>query len=142
MASALSVAKSTAPLLDTHVWLWWLLGQPDLPAAQRSALDAMAAAGRRPALCAISLWEAQMLVAKRRLAVDTPLAAWLPIAAEAVDVLPIDVKVVLAVDALPNAFHGDPADRIIVATARAHGLALATHDAAIRRARLVNLWRA
>jgi PIN domain nuclease of toxin-antitoxin system len=50
--------------------------------------------------------------------------------------------VVLALDALPPAFHGDPADRIIVATARSHGLALATHDRAIRQARLARLWKA
>lgn len=131
-----------APLLDTHVWLWWLLGQPDLPTAQRKALDALMVAGRRPALSAISLWEAQMLFAKGRLEVDMPLARWLPMAAEAVEVMAMSVEVVLALDALPAAFHGDPADRIIVATARAHGLALATHDQAIRRARVTRLWKA
>lgn len=134
----------TPPLLDTHVWLWWLLGQPELPQRERVALDALAAAGNPPALSAISLWEAQMLAARGRLGFASPLTHWLPAAAapESVWLLPVDVRVVLALDALPSGFHGDPADRIIVATARAHGLALATRDANIRLSRSVRLWKA
>lgn len=130
------------PLLDTHVWLWWILGQPELEESERAALDALAAAGSPPALSAISLWEAQMLAAKGRLALDAPLTHWLPTAAapETVALIPMDVDVMLALDALPTGFHGDPADRIIVATARAHGLALATRDGNIRRSRGVKLW--
>lgn len=131
------------PLLDTHVWLWWLLGQPELDENERQALDNMAAAGTPPALSAISLWEAQMLAAKGRLEVDTPLTHWLPTAAapEAITLLPMDVAVILTLDALPPSFHGDPADRIIVATAMAHGLPLATRDKNIRRLRLIKKWK-
>jgi PIN domain nuclease of toxin-antitoxin system len=131
-------------LLDTHIWLWWLLGQPELPAKERDALDALAAAGTPPGLSAISLWEAQMLVAKGRLKIDAPLSHWLPtaVAAESVTLLPMDVAVILALDSLPAGFHGDPADRIIVATARAHGVPLATRDGNIRRLRAVKLWKA
>jgi PIN domain nuclease of toxin-antitoxin system len=43
---------------------------------------------------------------------------------------------------LPSTFHQDPADRLIVATARAAGIPLATHDARIRRSRLASLWSA
>ena len=68
-------------VLDTHVWLWWLLGQPELSATERDALDAMAAAGAPPGVSAISLWEAQMLVSKGRLELDGPLTHWLPTAA-------------------------------------------------------------
>jgi PIN domain nuclease of toxin-antitoxin system len=55
--------------------------------------------------------------------------------------VPIDVGVILSLDALPKGFHGDPADRVIVASARAHGLALATRDGNIRRSRSVELWK-
>jgi PIN domain nuclease of toxin-antitoxin system len=131
-------------LLDTHVWLWWLLGQPELSLRDREALDALAAAGTPPALSAISLWEAQMLAQKGRLRLDSPLTHWLPTAAsrETVTLLPMDVEVILALDGLPESFHGDPADRIIVATARAHGLPLATQDRNIRRSRTVKVWKA
>lgn len=131
-------------LLDTHVWLWWLLGQPELPARERDALDALAAAGTPPGLSAISLWEAQMLAAKGRLNVDVPLTHWLPTAAapEVVTLIPMDVAVILALDNLPAGFHGDPADRIIVATTRAGGIPLATKDGNIRRSRAVRLWKA
>jgi PIN domain nuclease of toxin-antitoxin system len=130
-------------LLDTHVWLWWLHGQPELTATERDALDALAAAGTPPAISAISLWEAQMLASKERLRLDAPLAHWLPTAAapEIVTVLPLDTDVILALDTLPTGFHGDPADRIIVATARAHGLPLATRDSNIRRSRTAKLWK-
>jgi PIN domain nuclease of toxin-antitoxin system len=56
-----------------------------------------------------------------------------------VRVLPLDTSVILALDKLPERFHGDPADRIIMATAKAHGLELMTHDKAIRRARVVKV---
>ena len=131
-------------VLDTHIWLWWLLGQGELSARERDKLDALAAAGTPPGLSAISLWEAQMLAAKGWLEIDTQLTHWLPTAAaqESVILLPMDVGVILAVDRLPAAFHGDSADRIIVATARAHGLPLATRDANIRRSRTARIWKA
>jgi PIN domain nuclease of toxin-antitoxin system len=131
-------------LLDTHIWLWWQLGQSELSTRERDALDDLAAAGTPPALSSISLWEAQMLAEKGRLTLDIPLAYWLPTAAapETVTLLPMDVEIVLALNDLPKSFHGDPADRIIVATARAHGLPLATRDGNIRRSRTVQLWKA
>ena len=130
-------------LLDTHIWLWWLLGQPELTQRERDALDALAAAGTPPGLSAISLWDAQMLAANGRLTIDAPLTHWLATAVseESVTLLPMDVSVILSLDKLPTKFHGDPADRIIVATARAHGLPLATRDANIRRSRAVKVWK-
>ena len=131
-------------LLDTHIWLWWQLGQSELSMRELDMLDNLAAAGTPPALSSISLWEAQMLVEKGRLILDIPLAYWLPTASapETVTLLQMDVEVVLALDDLPKSFHGDPADRIIVATARAHGLPLATRDGNIRRSRTAQLWKA
>ena len=60
-----------------------------------------------------------MLHSKGRLSLDRPLATWLrqASAADVVVLLPLDVEVVLALDLLPQSFHGDPADRLIVATA-------------------------
>jgi len=63
-------------LLDTHVWIWWLMGQPELPVGQRVALDRLAER-ELPFLSAISLWEAQMLNAKGRLKLNRPFERWL-----------------------------------------------------------------
>lgn len=129
-------------LLDTHIWVWWLTPGSPLSRAERNALDA-SAARRELFLSAVSLWEAQMLHAKRRLELPLPFADWLARATDErmISVVPLSVEVVLALDALPASFHGDPADRLIVATARAHAMPLATHDAAIRRSRAVKPWK-
>ena len=129
-------------LLDTHIWVWWLTPGSPLSRAEREALDEKA--GRRELfLAAISLWEAQVLHAKKRLDLPLPFAEWLARATDdrMISVLPLDVDVVLALDALPDSFHGDPADRLIVATARAHAMPLATHDATIRKARAAQVWK-
>lgn len=129
-------------LLDTHIWIWWLTPSSPLKLKERAALDE--AAERQPlAISAISLWEAQVLFAKRRLHLPLPFADWLTRATDRrmINVLPLDVDAVIALDALPATFHGDPADRIIIATARAHALTLATRDSAIRRSRLVTAWK-
>jgi PIN domain nuclease of toxin-antitoxin system len=129
-------------LLDTHVWIWWLLGSERLSLPERRSLDQVAAAGGCH-LSAMSLWEAQMLHSKGRLSLDRPFAAWLRQAAApgVVAVLPLDVDVVLALEQLPQSFHGDPADRLIVATAHICGLPLATHDSAIQASGLVPIWQ-
>jgi PIN domain nuclease of toxin-antitoxin system len=129
-------------LLDTHVWLWWLLGSERLRVQERRSLDRLASAGSTN-LSAMSLWEAQMLHAKGRLALDRPFQNWLREAASpgVVQLVPLDVEVVIALDQLSEAFHGDPADRLIVATGLAHGLVLATHDQAIRSSGVITLWR-
>jgi PIN domain nuclease of toxin-antitoxin system len=128
-------------LLDTHVWIWWLLGSERLSTPERRSLDRVAAAGGCH-LSAMSLWEAQMLHSKGRLSLDRPFAAWLRQAAGpgVVAVLQLDVDVVLALERLPRSFHGDPADRLIVATAQAYGLPLATHDRVIQTSGVIPIW--
>ena len=125
-------------LLDTHLWLWWLLGSPQLPMRERQAIDQSAQA-RQLRLAAISLWEAQMLARKSRLKLDIPFSEWILTASdpEVVRVLPVDSSVVIALDGLPDSFHGDPADRMIVATALANRLPLMTLDGSIRKSRVV-----
>ena len=128
-------------LLDTHIWIWWLLGSDRLSARERQALDQLARDGNAY-LSAMSLWEAQMLHSKGRLSLDRTFSLWLEQAAspEIVKLLPLDVDTVIAVDRLPPEFQGDPADRLIAATARVHDLVLATHDRAIRSSGVVPIW--
>ena len=129
-------------LLDTHVWIWWLTPGSPLSARERGALD-LAAENRRVHLAAISLWEAQVLHSRKRIELPVPFGEWISAAADfrVLTLLPLDVDVVVAADSLPPAFHGDPADRLIVATARAHAMALATRDSGIRKSRAVALWK-
>ncbi len=84
-----------------------------------------------------------MLVDLGRITFRMPFDEWVEAAAseQTVDVLEITREVAKELVRLPKAFHRDPADRIIVATARALELAVATHDSAIRRSGLVRLWR-
>jgi len=129
-------------ILDTHVWVWWLLPDSPLSARERRALDDIAA-DKGILLPAVCQWEAQMLHSKGRIELPVPFATWLRRAAgtDMLTVLSLNADVVIAVDDLPGTFHGDPADRIIVASARAHDLPLATHDEAIRKSRLVKIWK-
>lgn len=129
-------------LLDTHIWIWWLLPESPLPARERAALDEIAAE-RGIGLPAICQWEAQMLHAKGRIDLPLPFPDWLrrATASDMLKVAPLDAEAVVAVSELPPTFHGDPADRMVVATARARDLPLATHDDAIRRSRLVKIWK-
>jgi PIN domain nuclease of toxin-antitoxin system len=129
-------------LLDTHVWVWWLSGIEQLSTREREALDRLAEQGELR-LSAISLWEVQMAYVKKRFQPQDPFETWLRAATsvEVLQIVPIDVRVALALNDLPAGFHNDPADRLIVATARAHALPLATHDSTIRRSRTARLWR-
>jgi PIN domain nuclease of toxin-antitoxin system len=129
-------------LLDTHVWLWWLLGSDRIAKKERQELDRLASRGALR-IAAVSLWEVQMLHEKGRLALNPPFDIWLREAAGAdvVQVMPLDIEVVIALNNLPRSFHGDPADRLIVATSRAHKFPLATHDAAIRKSRVATFWK-
>lgn len=129
-------------VLDTHMWVWWLLPVSPLPDRARASLD-RAAADKGIYLPAICLWEAQMLHGKNRIELPLPFATWLrrATAPDMLTVLPLNADAVSAINELPATFHGDPADRMIVATARAHNLPLATHDKAIKKSRLVRIWR-
>ena len=129
------------PILDTHAWVWWVQADPRLDRRTIDALDALPA-DDRPAVCDISLWEVAMLVALGRLTLGEPLESWLEAAADprTVQVLPITPAIATAVAGLPETFHRDPADRLIVATCRALGHPLVTRDRALTRARLVRRW--
>lgn len=129
------------PLLDTHLWLWWLLGDSRITGTETDFLDGLSA-DKRPYLCDISIWEAALLVEKGRVELDCSLADFLEKAASpaTVRVLPITARVAVEMGALPDSFHRDPADRLIVSTARAHGLPMATRDRLIEECGLVEIW--
>lgn len=131
------------PVLDTHVWIWWMLGDARLKRDERDALDALPP-DLRPVLCDISLWEFGTLVDLGRVEIEGEVSCWLQVAASpaTVRIQPITAAIVAEMNRLPASFQRDPADRLIVATARVLRLPLASHDAKIRRSRLVPLWKA
>ncbi|MBS1815570.1 MAG: type II toxin-antitoxin system VapC family toxin [Acidobacteria bacterium] len=116
-------------LLDTHVWLWMVDDLPSLHSTVRKPI-AEAADKRELFLSPISMWEISLKASRRKLDLGMPVRKWLHTAVERSRVLlaPIDVEVACECAALPTDFHGDPADRIIAATARAEGFTLVTHD--------------
>jgi PIN domain nuclease of toxin-antitoxin system len=133
---------TAAPVLDTHIWIWWMLGDPNLSASERDALDALPLEDR-PVISDISLWEFATLVDMGRVEIDGSVEDWLRIAASpsTVRIQPITAGIVAEMNRLPATFHRDPADRLIVATARFLKLPLATKDRKIRSSRLVSVWK-
>jgi PIN domain nuclease of toxin-antitoxin system len=132
----------TPPLLDTHAWIWWVDQDQRLGASTIAALDALPR-DQRPFLADISLWEIAMLIERGRLELDLPLSDWLDAAAHprSVQLVPISPAIAAEVAALPESFHRDPADRLIVATSRVMNLPVLTHDRLIIRSRLITRWR-
>jgi PIN domain nuclease of toxin-antitoxin system len=119
-------------LLDTHVLLFWLGGDPRLTRTQARAIEN--ASADEPLLVSdISLWEVATLVSLGRIRLRRPLRDWLEaaVAPPLVRRVSISPAVAAEVAELPATFHRDPADRIIVATARTAGAAVATGDSRI-----------
>jgi PIN domain nuclease of toxin-antitoxin system len=84
-------------------------------------------------LSVISVWELGLLESKGRVELSTPCEQWVrdALAIPGLSVAPLTPEIALASSRLPEPFHGDPADRIIVATARALGARLVTRDSKI-----------
>ncbi len=116
-------------LLDTHVWIWLLAGDQCLsPKATAHIEEAQKNNGLY--LSDITLWEVSMLVSKGRITFDQPTLQWLKQALKISNIQLIRLlpEIVVESTELPGIFHDDPADRILVATARILELTLATHD--------------
>jgi len=116
-------------LLDTHGWIWFLNADPRLGDKARTEIEA---ATRRDdaVLSAISLWEISMLVARGRLSLPRDPREWLEfhLSRPGFAVHPLSIAVAVGSNCLPADPHGDPADRIIIATARHLDALLVTAD--------------
>lgn len=125
-------------LVDTHALVWWVSG---LGTPSRSQQRAFASASERAplGLSDISLWEIGALHERRKLKLSLPLRDWLSraTAAPLVRKLELSPAVVAEMCVLAGTRDWDPADRLIVATARVHGLRLITADSRIIESGLV-----
>jgi PIN domain nuclease of toxin-antitoxin system len=122
-------------LLDTHALVWWLQGEnARLTKRQDRALAELQEAGEPAALSAISLWELAMLRERGRIGVTRAMDEMFreiefhPL----LTILPLTCSVAAESVRLGYDFHRDPADQIIVATARCYNLTLITADDRIR----------
>jgi PIN domain nuclease of toxin-antitoxin system len=118
----------TTVLLDTHVIQWWSAEPERLSRAATRALedaDELAAAG-------ISWFELAWLARHERIVLTIPVRSWLEQLAVQVRTIELTPAIADTAASLPSAFPGDPADRLIYATAIEHGWRLVTKDRRMR----------
>ena len=122
-------ATSEQFLLDTHVWLWLIDGSPKLSQSSMLELNKFQRAGVLFG-SVISVWEIALLESLRRVVLQTTIEEWLQTSFEDDGIQLQEISVAAAVEAnrLPGAFHRDPVDRILVATARQMDFTLLTRD--------------
>jgi PIN domain nuclease of toxin-antitoxin system len=114
-------------VLDTHAWVWWVGETGDLSAAAERAISEAEQVG----VCTISCWEVAMLVARGRLELTPNVERWVgaALAVPRVVELQLDARTATRAGGLDREkFPGDPADRIIYATALERGTRLVSRD--------------
>ncbi|MBV8048735.1 MAG: type II toxin-antitoxin system VapC family toxin [Paludibacterium sp.] len=116
-------------LMDTHVLVWLLNGEDRLSA---KTIESITHAAEHDMLyvSAISVWEIAMLVSKGRLSLDRDVGEWIQqaLSQPGIHLASLTPDISVASTRLPWECHPDPADRIIVATARHLGVTLVTED--------------
>lgn len=120
-------------VLDTHALVWWAVGDRRLSARALRAIKAAARAGGVFA-SAISVMEIATAVRRGRLTLNAPFEQWLADLRSLPElrVEPISAEIAALAGSFDGAMHGDPADRIIAATARRLGARLVTADERLR----------
>jgi PIN domain nuclease of toxin-antitoxin system len=116
-------------VLDTHAWVWWVSNPEMISDTARQAIDD-AVRRRELFISTISAWEVAMLVEKERLSLALDVRDWICRSETLPFVTFVPLSTAIAVESvrLPGFPHGDPADRIIVATALSLGARLVTRD--------------
>ncbi len=119
-------------LLDTHTAIWIVEDQP-LADEAVGAIDNAYRSGNEILVSAITAWEIGLLVSRNRLGLSTTPERWFQqlLAVPGVRLAELSPSVLIASSFLPGDPPRDPADRIIIATAREHGATLITRDGLI-----------
>jgi PIN domain nuclease of toxin-antitoxin system len=125
----------TAYLLDTHYWIWLQLG--DASQIKSDARDELLAIQRKRTLflSAISILEIARLSSDGLLDLSMSVDQFVEVAIRSggLQLLPLTTRILIESMRLPGTIHRDPADRLLVATAREHGLTLVTRDKALNK---------
>jgi PIN domain nuclease of toxin-antitoxin system len=129
-------------LLDTHIWVWWVQKDDRLKSSAIAHLDALAPS--EIGISAISSWEVATLHSLGRLSFSTSLEDWMGSALRSTEIVFHGLTPEIAIETanLPGQFHRDPADRIIVATARILDCQLVSEDEKILQYEHVKALRA
>lgn len=116
-------------LLDTHILVWLAEGSDELTKPSVARLED-ATRDRGLAVSAISFWEIAMLHRRRRITLSLPVQRWRALVLETSSLIEAPLTGDVAIESvnLPGDLHSDPADRMLVATARLRGWTLATRD--------------
>lgn len=117
-------------LLDTHVWIWWVTESLRL---SNTATKTIAQADKI-GIHIISCWEVAMLVEKGRIKFNQDVEKWIALALQRpkVTLLPFEPQTAVRAASLKD-FHGDPADRFIVASCLAYNIPLVSKDQLIHQ---------
>ena len=118
-------------VVDTHIWIWWVHDHPSLQKWMRDRIVAEESDGI--GVSAISCWEVAKLVSLNRINLNGNTEAWFAdaLAYPGVQLIALTPEISIDANNLPGTFHKDPADQIIVATARILGCDLLTGDGRI-----------
>lgn len=121
-------------VIDTHVLVWWVSGDKSLSATAAKAIKDTLDNGGEVIVSSISAWEISMLIEKDRLILSMDVENWLDEVTQidGVRFVPVNNEIGIKSTVLPGEFHKDPADRMIVATARKLAVPLVTADEKIR----------
>lgn len=121
--------KQHKVLLDTHVWIWVAQGNSILSLPARKAI-ARAQEREHLLISPISIWEISMLVERKRILLDMDVADWLKQWVELPGIVTVEFsfQVAMLSNRLPGTIHGDPADRILIASAYEENAVLVTAD--------------
>ena len=117
-------------LLDTHIWIWWRNQSNRLPPNALRIIREHSP--HEIGVSVISCWEVAKLVERERLKLSLPVEVWIRHGLVSLRLFHLTPEIAVASTQLPGDFHRDPADQIIVATARLHDIPLVTADQRIR----------
>lgn len=119
-------------VLDTHIWVWWVHNDEQLSEAYKEYIREREHDGL--GVSAISCWEVAKLVEYKRLELPVPTSDWFDMALHypGITLLALTPQIAIESTQLPPPFHKDPADQIIVATARIYDCPIVSLDRKIK----------